>query len=202
MLLKRQLENYAAIEGSSKFAAFAEGRRKLSDDRSIEGMSKPVVTLIVARAANGVIGRDGGLPWHISADLKHFKKVTMGTRDGDGPQAPSTACRAFCPGGGTSSSPATGTGQRKVRKWRIRSRKRWLWLATEPVSVIGGAEIFELFMPHADRLELTEVIRRHTRATQSWPTRAPNGGWREVAREEHAAEGETPAFAFVTLERA
>jgi dihydrofolate reductase len=37
------------------------------------------VTLVVARAANGVIGRDGGLPWHISADLKRFKRLTMGS---------------------------------------------------------------------------------------------------------------------------
>ena len=42
-------------------------------------MSKPPVTLVVARASNGVIGKDGGLPWHISADLKRFKALTMGT---------------------------------------------------------------------------------------------------------------------------
>ena len=37
-----------------------------------------VVSLIVAVSENGVIGRDGGLPWRLSADLKHFKKTTMG----------------------------------------------------------------------------------------------------------------------------
>src|SRR5205085_422022 len=37
-----------------------------------------IITLVVARAENGVIGRDGGMPWHLSGDLKHFKAVTMG----------------------------------------------------------------------------------------------------------------------------
>jgi dihydrofolate reductase len=37
-----------------------------------------IVTLIVARAENGVIGRDGGLPWHLPADLKRFKALTLG----------------------------------------------------------------------------------------------------------------------------
>ena len=42
-------------------------------------MDKPPITLIVARAQNGVIGRGGKLPWHISADLKRFKALTMGS---------------------------------------------------------------------------------------------------------------------------
>ena len=69
-----------------------------------------------------------------------------------------------------------------------------------PVSVIGGAEIFELFLPLADRLELTEVLQDVPGDTFMPDPRA-SGGWREIAREEHAAEGETPAFAFVTLEK-
>jgi dihydrofolate reductase len=70
----------------------------------------------------------------------------------------------------------------------------------EPVTVIGGAEIFELFLPFADRLELTEVLEDVAGDTFMPDPRA-GGGWREIAREEHAAEGETPAFAFVTLEK-
>ena len=42
-------------------------------------MKRPAVTIVVARALNGVIGREGGLPWHIPADLKRFKALTMGT---------------------------------------------------------------------------------------------------------------------------
>jgi len=42
-------------------------------------MNRPAITLVVARARNGVIGRGGKLPWHIPADLKRFKALTMGT---------------------------------------------------------------------------------------------------------------------------
>jgi len=37
-----------------------------------------VISIVVAHASNGVIGRDGGLPWHLPADLKHFKQLTSG----------------------------------------------------------------------------------------------------------------------------
>jgi dihydrofolate reductase len=41
-------------------------------------MNHPEIVLVLARAANGVIGRDGGMPWHIPADLRHFKQITKG----------------------------------------------------------------------------------------------------------------------------
>ena len=47
--------------------------------RQSGGMDRPPITLIVARAQNGVIGRDGTLPWHLPADLKRFKALTMGS---------------------------------------------------------------------------------------------------------------------------
>ena len=72
---------------------------------------------------------------------------------------------------------------------------------SEPISIIGGAEIFELFLPHADRLELTEVQGEIAGDTFMADPRT-TGEWREVAREAHPAEGDTPAFTFVTLERA
>ena len=41
-------------------------------------MNHPEIILVLARAANGVIGKDGGMPWHIPADLRHFKQITKG----------------------------------------------------------------------------------------------------------------------------
>jgi len=163
-------------------------------------MSRPGVTLVVARATNGVIGRDGDLPWRISADLKHFKKVTMGS-------AMIMGRRTF------DSLPKVLPGRRHIvltrdRNWSARGAEvahsvdEALSLAeSEPISIIGGAEIFELFLPHADRLELTEVQGEIAGDTFMADPRT-TGEWREVAREAHPAEGDTPAFTFVTLERA
>jgi len=158
------------------------------------------VTLVVARATNGVIGRDGTLPWRISADLKRFKRLTMGS--------------VMIMGRRTLDSlPGLLPGRRHIvltrdREWSAEgaevahSVEEALTLAgDEPVSVIGGAEIFDLLLPHADRLELTEVLGDIPGDTMMADPRA-DGSWREVTRENHAAEGETPAFSFITLERA
>jgi dihydrofolate reductase len=160
----------------------------------------PQITIVVARAGNGVIGRDGTLPWRISADLKRFKRVTMGT--------------VMIMGRKTFDSvPGLLPGRRHIVLTRDRS---WsapgaevahtvdeaLELAGDgPVSIIGGAEIFELFLPRANRLELTDVLRDVAGDT-FMPDPREGKEWRETAREEHRAEGETPGFAFVTLERA
>ena len=161
-------------------------------------MSRPPITLVVARASNGVIGKDGGLPWHISADLKRFKALTMSS--------------VLVMGRKTFESlPGLLPGRRhivltRVPDWRpagvevARSDDEALSMAgDEPVSVIGGAEIFGMFLPLADRIELTEVLRDVAGDTSIEDPRA-TGSWREVAREDHA--GGDPPFRFVTLERA
>ena len=66
-------------------------------------MSQAAITLIVAAPVNGVIGEDGRLPWHISADLKRFKAADHGQRDGHGPHDVRQPARACFRGGGTSS---------------------------------------------------------------------------------------------------
>ena len=163
-------------------------------------MSRPVVTLVVARATNGAIGLNGDLPWRISADLRRFKALTMGS-------AMIMGRRTF------DSLPRVLPGRRHIvltrdRNWSApgaevaHSVEEALSMARdEPVSIIGGAEIFDLFLPHADRLELTEVQGEIAGDTFMVDPRTI-GEWREVARESHPAEGETPAFSFVTLDRA
>ena len=75
-----------------------------------------------------------------------------------------------------------------------------LALAGEPrVSVIGGAEVFRLFLPLADRIELTEVHAEVEGDTVLPPFDSAH--WREVARETHGAEDGRPAYSFVTLTR-
>jgi dihydrofolate reductase len=158
------------------------------------------ITLVVARATNGVIGRDGGLPWRISADLKRFKALTMGS-------AMIMGRRTF------DSLPGLLPGRRHIvltrdRDWSAAGAElahsvgEALEMAGgEPVSIIGGAEIFELFLPHADRIELTEVHGDIIGDTVMADPR-DGGDWHESAREHHPAMDGTPAFDFVTLQRA
>jgi dihydrofolate reductase len=160
-------------------------------------MIRPPITLVVARASNGVIGKDGGLPWHISADLKRFKALTMGT--------------VLVMGRKTFDSlPKVLPGRRHIvitrdRVWRAEGvevahsvAEALTMAANEPVSVIGGAEIFHLFLPLADRIELTEVLSAFDGDTVLDDPRS-SGEWREIAREDHLSDD--PPFRFVTLER-
>jgi dihydrofolate reductase len=163
-------------------------------------MDKPPITIVVARAQNGVIGRGGKLPWHISADLKRFKQLTMDT-------ALVMGRRTF------DSLPGILPGRRHIvltrdRNWRARGAEcaygveHALQLAGgEPVSVIGGSDIFALFLPLANRIELTEILEDIAGDT-SWPDPRHSGDWRELSSEEHPAEGGCPAYRFLTLERA
>ncbi|HVJ03616.1 MAG TPA: dihydrofolate reductase [Sphingomonas sp.] len=157
-----------------------------------------MITFHLARADNGVIGRDGRLPWHLPADLKRFKAQTMG--------------KPMVMGRKTFESfPAPLPGRRHIvltrdRGWRAagaevaHTPEEALALAgSEEVAVIGGAEIFALLLDRADRIELTEV---HLDVEGDAVVPDFGTGWREVAREDHSAEGERPAHSFVTLERA
>lgn len=158
------------------------------------------VTMIVARARNGVIGRDGALPWHLPTDLKRFKALTMGTIMVMGRKT-------------FESLPGILPGRRhlvitRAMDWTapgaevVHSAEEALALAAgEPVSIIGGAEIFALMLPRADRIEMTEVLADVPGDIRIADPRE-SGRWRETAREEHAAEGDRPAFAFITLEKA
>ena len=156
------------------------------------------VFLVVAVAANGVIGRDGALPWHLPADLRHFKALTIG--------------KPMIMGRKTFESlPGLLPGRRHIVLTRdpdwaeegaevARSPEEAIALANAPhIAVIGGAEIYRAFLPHADRIEWTEVA-----AEPEGDTRFPpfdRSDWIETAREAHPADGRSAGFAFVTLLR-
>jgi dihydrofolate reductase len=162
-------------------------------------MERPAITLVVARAKNGVIGRDGTLPWHLPADLKRFKALTMGS--------------VMVMGRKTFQSlPGLLPGRRHIvltrdRDWRAEgvevahdADEALRMAGGDPVSVIGGADIFAMFLPLADRIELTEVLDEVPGDTLLADPRL-GGDWRETCAEEHPASAGRPAFRFVTLER-
>lgn len=161
-------------------------------------MNHPEIILVLARASNGIIGKDGGMPWHIPADLRHFKQITTG--------------RPMIMGRKTFDSlPGLLEGRRHIVLTRhigweeegaevVHSVEEALKRANGPhVCVIGGAEIFALFLPIADRVELTEID-----ATPGGDTEMAgfeSDEWQEIARESHPAEGNVPRHDFVTLVR-
>jgi dihydrofolate reductase len=161
-------------------------------------MTDSAITIVVARATNGAIGRGGGLPWRLPADLRHFKAVTTGT-------AMVMGRRTF------DSLPGLLPGRRHIvltrdPEWtapgaevaRTTCEARSL-AGGSAVSVIGGAEIIALYLPLADAIELTEVHSEPEADTFLPEFDARD--WREVSRDAHPADGGHPAYSFVRLER-
>lgn len=157
------------------------------------------IIAILARADNGVIGRDGGLPWRLPADLRRFKALTMG--------------HPMIMGRKTFDSfPKPLPGRRHIvltrsTGWQAdgaevaHSVDEALAIAQTPthdIYVIGGAQVYRLMEPHLTRIELTEV---HCDAVGDTHMPAFGNEWREAARDDFPAEGERPAYSFVTLER-
>lgn len=158
---------------------------------------RPGLFLVYARASNGVIGRDNALPWRLPSDLRRFKALTMN--------------KPMIMGRKTFESlPGLLPGRRHIVltrdvAWRAEgvevapSLEEALALAGPgEVAVVGGAEIYRQFMPFAERIELTEVSGDFPGDTTMPPT-GPE--WVETGREAHAADGDRPAHAFVTLHR-
>jgi dihydrofolate reductase len=154
-----------------------------------------MIALVVAAAANGVIGRDNRLPWHIAEDLRHFKRVTLGKPVVMGRKTFASIGR-----------PLPGRDNIVItrdRAWRAEGVRiahdiaQALALAGEAAEtmVIGGAELYAALLPLAGRIYLTEIHRDYDGDATF---RLPPGDWREISREDHPGD---PAFSFVVLEK-
>ena len=163
------------------------------------------ISQIVALGQNRVIGREGGLPWHLSGDLKFFKATTMGkpivmgrkTFESIGRPLPGrpniviTRQEDYAPDGvqvcatveealDLASSLATDMGE-------------------EEVMIIGGAQIYALLLDRTDRLYLTEV--ELAPEGDAYFPEIDHNQWVEISRETVPADGDSPEFAFVTYDR-
>jgi dihydrofolate reductase len=161
-----------------------------------------VVSLIVAVSANGVIGRDGGLPWYLPADLKHFKRTTMGhhlivgrrTWEEVGKPLPGrtmvvvTRSRRFAPDGAQVAH----------------SVEQALELAAEDDEpfIGGGSQIYRIALARdlVDRVHLTRI-----HAEVEGDTFLPDidfGGWELVSEEHHEADEKNEFdYSFLVYER-
>ena len=160
------------------------------------------VSLVVAMAENRVVGRAGGLPWHISADLKRFKALTMGkpvimgrkTFQSIGRPLPERTNIVI------TRDASYGEDGIRVAGGLDTALKIAAGEGAGEAMVIGGGEIYRMAMSLALRVYLTEV---HIQV--SGDTLFPvldSGAWKEVGREDHDAEGtDAPAYSFVVLDR-
>ena len=169
-------------------------------------MTNPKLTLVVAVAKNGVIGRDGDLPWRLSSDLKRFKAATMGKPVLMGRKTWESLPRKPLPGRQnlilTRHANFVADGAwvyTDLAAMLAAGRTMAQSAGVEEACVIGGAQLYNAVLPEADRIILTEV------------NLAPEGdarlaldlaSWREVSRE-HVERGEKDDADFVVrvLER-
>lgn len=161
-------------------------------------MNHPEISLVIARATNGVIGDDGRLPWRLPDDLRRFKRLTLGS-----PMIMGRKTFDSLPGLLPDRRHVVltrDTGWAEEGAEAVHSVEQALRVANAPrVSVIGGAEIFRLFLPHADRIELTEVaLSPPGDALIDYPDPA---FWRETGRIINPASEGRPAHDFVSMIR-
>lgn len=157
-------------------------------------------TLIAAMAENRVIGRDGGLPWRLPDDMRHFMQVTsghpviMGRRTWESMDGPLRNRRNIVL---TRQEGFTAEGAEVVHDLDEAIR---LVAGDGPVYVIGGGEIYSLALPVADRLDLT-IVHAEIEGDARFPEWDENQ-WRLVGEEHHPAdERHEHAFTFRVYER-
>ncbi len=144
-----------------------------------------MISLIVAAAANGVIGSQGELPWRLSGDLRHFRELTMGkpivmgrkTWESIGKPLPGRQNIVI-----TRRSDLDAPGCDVVA-----SKEQALEAAgaADEIMVIGGSQVYDLFLQDADRIYLTRV---HAEVDGDTHFATPGDDWRLVTDERHAAD--------------
>jgi dihydrofolate reductase len=155
--------------------------------------------VIYARARNGVIGKDGTLPWHLPEDMAHFKQVTMGCPVIMGRKTWDSLPPKFRPLPGRTNIVVT-----RDAAWaapgaqRAASLPEALALCTDhpQVWVIGGAQIYAQAVPLADTAEVTEID-----AEYAGDAFAPELGaaWKQVASDPRVSAAGVP-YSFVTYQ--
>jgi dihydrofolate reductase len=165
-----------------------------------------LISLIVAMTENRVIGLNGAMPWHLSEDLKHFKRVTMGapiimgrkTFDSIGRALPGRANIVI-----THDTNYVAEGVDVVHDLESAIEKAScdeVNQGKDEMFIIGGAQIYTLALAQADRLYLTEIHQSFAGDTYFPEIRTMD--WHETERGSRNPETlNGPAYSFVVFER-
>jgi dihydrofolate reductase len=168
---------------------------------SVGAAGAAALELVLAVAENDVIGRGNALPWHLPADLRHFKSLTLGkpvlmgrkTFESIGKALPGR--RNIVLSRSEDFAPAECTVVKTLQEARLAAG------AQAALMVIGGAEIYRVCLPLASRIHLTLV---HTRIDDGDTTFAGWRGreWDASSCERHEADDKNAyAYSFIKLER-
>jgi len=165
-------------------------------------MTDAAVELVVAATQNDVIGRAGRLPWHLPADLRHFKALTMGHRILMGRKTYESIGKALPGRTNWVLSRSPGFAPMDCKIVRTLQEAQSDVGSESPLMVIGGAEVYRLCLPAARRIHLTLVhteIKDGDTFFADW--RRPE--WVESSCERHEADAKNAyAYSFITLDRA
>ena len=158
--------------------------------------------LIYARAANGVIGRDNAMPWHLPEDMAHFKQLTQGHPVIMGRKTWDSLPPRFRPLPGRTNIVVTRQpGWQADGALRAGNLEEAIALCPADATiawVIGGAQIYAQALPLAQRVEVTEIARDFDGDAHA-PTLGPE--WVEAERSHHVSSQGLP-FSFVSYVRA
>lgn len=161
-----------------------------------------MISMVAAMAENRVIGKDNKMPWHLPADLKHFKQVTLGKPVIMGRKTFESIGRLL-PGRRNIIISRSVPVDNKGAEWVTGLEQAFAILQEQPeVMVIGGAEIYRQCLPLAKRLYLTK-IDLNTAGDAFFPDYMAVGvHWRQIEVTEHQADEANPYHCrFITLER-
>ena len=163
------------------------------------------IQLIYARAANGVIGKDNTMPWHLPEDMAHFKELTRGCAVIMGRKTWDSLPARFRPLPGRTNIVITRQGDWQPEPasehvLRVASLDEALQAGQKlsaNVWVIGGAQIYAQALPLADAVEVTEIGRDF-----EGDAYAPELGaeWKPVRRSDHVSANGLP-FSHIRFER-
>ena len=161
-----------------------------------------MISMVAAMANNRVIGKDNQMPWHLPADLKHFKQVTLGKPVVMGRKTFESIGRLL-PGRRNIIISRSTPADAKGAEWVTSLEQAFALLQQQPeIMVIGGAEIYRQCLPLAKRLYLTK-IDLDTDGDAYFPDYMVEGvKWRQIETSEHQADDMNPHHCrFITLER-
>ncbi len=159
------------------------------------------IQAIVAIDENGAIGRQGDLLCHLPADMRHFKEVTMGHSIVMGRKTFESFPRRPLPGRQNIVITRNAAWQYPGVTVANSLEEAIAAAQTEAVFIIGGAQVYELALPHVDVLHLTVIHARWATADAFFPVLDPSE-WQEVSREHHESDHRNAyEFDFITLTR-